>query len=93
MAQPTGGGERWGPIMELKPFTVVCVPDGAADLEESTFVAHVLAKTISEAMAKAQNQAVESGAGPHEPIDWAVVFMCDGHHRNINDDPDTSTEA
>jgi hypothetical protein len=75
------------------PFTVVCVPDDSraterVDLEGATFVAHVMAASISEAMAAGQVMAAESGTGPSEPIDWACVFMAKGHHRNVNDDPD-----
>ena len=58
------------------------------DLVENTFVAFVMAENVSEAMAAGQVQAAESGLGPNEPIDWAVVFMAEGHHRNVNDDPD-----
>jgi hypothetical protein len=47
-----------------------------------------MAQTISEAMAAGQIEAAASGQGPAEPIDWAVVYMAEGHHRNINDDPD-----
>ena len=43
---------------------------------------------VLQAMAAGQVQAAESGLGPNEPIDWAVVFMAEGHHRNVNDDPD-----
>jgi hypothetical protein len=41
-------------------------------------------------VAAVQVQAAESGSGPNEPIDWAVVFMAEGHHRNVNDDKDDS---
>ena len=47
-----------------------------------------MAEDVSEAMAAGQVQAAESGLGPNEPIDWAVVFMAEGHHPNVNDDPD-----
>ena len=39
-------------------------------------------------MATVRVQAAESGSGPNELIDWAVVFMAEGHHRNVNDDKD-----
>jgi hypothetical protein len=52
------------------------------------FVAFVMAENTSEAMAAGQVQAAEGGSGPNEPINWAVVFMAEWHHRNANDDPD-----
>jgi hypothetical protein len=78
---------------KMKPYTVVCVPDASRateriDLEESTYTAHVMARNISDAMAAGQVEAAESGLGPIEPIDWAAVFITEGHHRNISDDPD-----
>ena len=85
---------QWETSMtDARPFTVVCVADNSrsterVDLVENTFVAFVLAENVSEAMAAGQVQAAESGLGPNEPIDWAVVFMAEGHHRNVNDDPD-----
>ena len=80
-------------MTDTRPFTVVCVADDSrsterVDLVESTFVAFVMAENVSEAMAAGQVQAAESDLGPNEPIDWAVVFMAEGHHRNVNDDPD-----
>ena len=51
-------------------------------------IALVMAQTISEAMAAGQVEAAASGQGPAEPIDWAVVYMAECHHRNINDEPD-----
>jgi hypothetical protein len=39
-------------------------------------------------MAAGQVQAAESGLGPDEPIGWAMVFMAEGNHRNVNDDSD-----
>ena len=80
-------------MTDARPFTVVCVADNSrsterVDLVENTFVAFVMAENVSEAMAAGQVQAAESGLGPNEPIDWAVVFMAEGHHRNVNDDPD-----
>jgi hypothetical protein len=60
------------------------------DLVENTFVAFVMAENVSEAMAAGQVQAAESGLGPNEPIDWALVFMVERHHRNVNDDKDDS---
>ena len=71
-----------------KPFTVVCIPDETTDMVEQTYVAHVMADDISKAMAAGQIAAAESGLGPREPIDWCVPFMCEGHMRNVNDDPD-----
>ena len=85
---------RWETYMtDARPFTVVCVADDSrstvrVDPVENTFVAFVMAENVSEAMAAGQVQAAESGLGPNEPIDWAVVFMAEGHHRNVNDDPD-----
>jgi hypothetical protein len=73
-----------------KPYTVVCVPDPTSerptDIEENTYVAHVIAENISKAMAAGQIEAAENNG--YESIDWAVVFMCEGHVRNINDEPD-----
>jgi hypothetical protein len=86
--------DRWEANMtDARPFTVVCVADDSrstkrVDLVENTFVAFVMADNVSEAMRTGQVQAAESGLGPNEPIDWAVVFMAEGHHRNVNDDPD-----
>ena len=82
-------------MTDARPFTVVCVADDSrsterVDLVENTFVAFVMAENVSEAMAAGQVQAAESGLGPNEPIDWAVVFMAEGHHRNVNDDQDNS---
>ena len=37
-------------------------------------------------MAAGQVEAAASGQGPAEPIDWAVVYMAEDHHRNVNDD-------
>ena len=51
-------------------------------------IALVMAQTISEAMAAGQVEAAASGQGPAEPSDWAVVYMAEDHHRNINDDQD-----
>ena len=51
-------------------------------------IALVMAQTISEVMAAGQIEAAASGQGPAEPIDWAVVYMAEGHHRNVNDDQD-----
>ena len=84
-------------MTDARPFTVVCVADDSrsterVDLVENTFVAFVMAENVSEAMAAGQVQAAESGLGPNEPIDWAVVFMAEGHHRNVNDDPDLRCE-
>ena len=88
--------DHWETSMtDARPFTVVCVADDSrsterVDLVENTFVAFVMAENVSEAMAAGQVQAAESGLGPNEPIDWAVVFMAEGHHRNVNDDKDNS---
>jgi hypothetical protein len=56
------------------------------DIEENTYVAHVMAGNISKAMAAGQIEPAERNG--QEPIDWAVVFMCEGHVKNINDEPD-----
>jgi hypothetical protein len=72
-----------------KSYTVVCVPDLTSerptDLEANTYVAHVVAENIAKAMAAGQIEAAEKNG--YEPIDWAVVFMCEGYVKNINDDP------
>ena len=49
-----------------------------------------MAENLPEAMAERQVQAAESGLGPNEPMDWALVFMAERHHRNVNDDKDNS---
>ena len=71
-----------------KLYTVVCVPDPTSErpteLVEDTHVAHVIAESISKAMAAGQIEAAETNG--YEPIDWAVVFKCEGHVKNINDD-------
>ncbi len=45
-----------------------------------------MVENVSEAMAAGQVQAAESGLSTNEPIDWAVVLLAEGHHRNVNDD-------
>ena len=74
-------------MTDARPFTVVCVADDSrsterVDLVENTFVAFVMAENVSEAMAAGQVQAAESGLGPNEPIDWAVVreYLCRLRH-------------
>jgi len=69
------------------PFTVVLVPDDSRagrvqDIEAKTFVAHVIAASHTAAYVAGLNAAAESGTGPAEPIDWAVVFLCRGHIAN-----------
>ena len=69
------------------PFTVVLVPDDSRagrvqDIEARTFVAHVTAPSHTAAYVAGLNAAAESGTGPAEPIDWAVVFLCHGHIAN-----------
>jgi hypothetical protein len=75
--------------MTEQPYTVVCVYDDSrqkerVDLEESTQVVHVLADSPKDAYLKGQLEASESTGT--EPIDWAVVFLCAGHHENLNDE-------
>jgi hypothetical protein len=80
-----------------RPYTVVLLPDSTkvheADLRdvdaEDIHIAHVLAPTVSAATALAQNMCSQLDAGPVEPIDWAVLFVCEGHHRDIKNQPDT----
>ena len=62
------------------------------DLVENTSVAFVMAENVSEAMAAGQVQVAESGLRPNEPIDWALVFMVERHHRNVNDDKDANDD-
>jgi hypothetical protein len=71
----------------MKPYTAVCIPVGSQSPVEDAFTAFVMAKDVSGAMAAGQVMASESNGS--EPLDWHVVFMCEGHVRNINDDPDT----
>ena len=75
--------------MAEQQYTVVCVPDDSraterVDLEENTWVVHVIADSPRDAYAKGQIDAAE--ATGTEPIDWAVVFLCDGHLKNRNDE-------
>ncbi len=91
-----GYSRRFNSVAEAKAhlgpqgiaFTVVLVPEDSRkpgrveDIEARTFVAHVTAANHREAYAAGQNVAAESGSGPTEPIDWAVVFMCRGHLSN-----------
>jgi len=81
-----------------KPYTVVLLPDSTkvheADLRdvdmEDVHVARLLAPTVSAATALAQNMCSQlNQGGPTEPIDWAVLFMCEGHHADIKNQPDT----
>ena len=82
-------------MTDARPFTVVCVAGDSRsteriDLVENSFVAFVMAENVTGGVATVQVQAAESGSGPNELIDWAVVFMAEGHHRNVNDDKDDS---
>jgi hypothetical protein len=87
--------------MTMAEYTVVLLPDPSTSspevgtapdfIEDVTFVAHVQAGNVSEAYAAGQVAAAESGLGPREPIDWCVIFMCEGHVRNCSDDPDVAT--
>lgn len=76
-----------------RAYTVVLYPDdsrippGRID-EGKIRIEHVVAINISLAIAMAQEQAAAHDAGPDEPIDWAVMFMCEGLHRAIQNDPD-----
>ena len=61
--------------------TFVCVPDRRSNAERiskrSMVRSHVIAENISTAMAAGQIEAADKNG--YEPIDWAVVFMCEGH--------------
>ncbi len=75
-------------MTEQQPYTVVCVPDDSRvaeqiDLVENTQVIHVLAESPRNAYIKGQLEAAE--ATDTDPLDWAVIFLCDGHLENLND--------
>ena len=76
-----------------RAYTVVLYPDdtrippGRID-EGKIRIEHVAAVNISLATAMAQEQAAAHEAGPDEPIDWAVMFMCEGLHRDVQNDRD-----
>jgi len=79
-------------MTDARPFTVVCVADDSRTTERVDLVENPLSPSLRRrmyrgAMAAGQVQAAESGLGPNEPIDWAVVFMAEGHHRNVNRRP------
>lgn len=75
--------------MTQQPFTVVCVYDDSRvteriDLVENTQVLHLTADSPKDAYLKGQIEVSE--ATETEPIDWAVIFVCRGHHDNLNDE-------
>lgn len=87
----------------ITAYTVVLIPDDSrvrpARLDVTKIrVEHVAAETVGQATALALEQAAAHGDGPEEPIDWAVLFMAVGFHRDVSGDrseppPFTSDEA
>lgn len=75
--------------MTQQQYTVVCVPDDSraterVDLEAGAQVIHLMADSPKDAYVQGQIEVAEQTGT--EPIDWAVVFLCSGHHDNLNDE-------
>jgi hypothetical protein len=77
-----------------RAYTVVLYPDDSRASSVATIdveqirLEHVAAENISRATVMAQEQAAAHERGPDESIDWAVLFMCEGLHRDIQNDRD-----
>jgi hypothetical protein len=77
-----------------RAYTVVLYPDDSRASSVATIdveqirLEHVAAENISRATAMAQEQAATHERGPDDPLDWVVLFMCDGLHRDVQNDRD-----